>query len=525
MASSRDFQCTDGGSSKFWSIEIDGNTLTVRFGKLGTAGQSNVKTFGDAAAAARAADKLVREKLGKGYVETGAKADAPEQSAKTDAPRATPKGSKEPARPAKEPIDGDASAALDLVDALTKNYPRYVGQLDQPVPLEKLEALTPIPTALRALWKWRNGGDSLFLKGSDTEGMDWLGADRAADELRELREVVESFPRSLLPCAFDGAGNFLCVEVTTNALVDWDHETRKTLVVAKQFDQYLAQLAKKIRAGKFLNGREVSDGKVDRRVTEAMKLVASAPREEAAKIIALADRARPEDGVTILRALRDALAPKDWKGPSAPADQLYAELGRLECLAKDYEAAVHSKTEQLRLRPKDLSAPSGLLWVAESALKANEVELALRGYQALYAASPDPTVAVAIAVTLTRLGRPNAAAIAEAHRAIDRAAAEVPGKVPNKLVAEAIFLEACCQQTSDAAIQRALLAALAGERQSIERILTEARSDIAKRVANAPADVAPDRRKRIGKRFTDALEVTSIRAADAFGALAAAAGF
>jgi predicted DNA-binding WGR domain protein/very-short-patch-repair endonuclease len=58
-----------GGSRKFWELTLDGSTLSVRFGRLGTAGQTQQKLFSDAAAAAAAARRLLREKLGKGYVD------------------------------------------------------------------------------------------------------------------------------------------------------------------------------------------------------------------------------------------------------------------------------------------------------------------------------------------------------------------------------------------------------------------------------------------------------------------------
>ena len=50
-------------------VGMAGNTATVRFGRIGTAGQAQKKVFADDMSAARAAARLVREKLGKGYVE------------------------------------------------------------------------------------------------------------------------------------------------------------------------------------------------------------------------------------------------------------------------------------------------------------------------------------------------------------------------------------------------------------------------------------------------------------------------
>jgi uncharacterized protein (TIGR02996 family) len=66
----RTFTFTDGKSNKFWSIDLQGKGFTVQFGKVGTAGQTQAKEFADEAAAKKEHDKLVAEKLRKGYVET-----------------------------------------------------------------------------------------------------------------------------------------------------------------------------------------------------------------------------------------------------------------------------------------------------------------------------------------------------------------------------------------------------------------------------------------------------------------------
>ena len=68
-ATKRRFEFVGGGSDKFWEIEVGGKEVVVRFGRRGTAGQANTKTFADEAAAKKHADKLVEEKTGKGYVE------------------------------------------------------------------------------------------------------------------------------------------------------------------------------------------------------------------------------------------------------------------------------------------------------------------------------------------------------------------------------------------------------------------------------------------------------------------------
>jgi uncharacterized protein (TIGR02996 family) len=66
----RTFEFSEGTSNKFWRIEVSGNRTTVTFGKIGTAGQTQIKDHADAAAAQKEHDKLVAEKLKKGYRET-----------------------------------------------------------------------------------------------------------------------------------------------------------------------------------------------------------------------------------------------------------------------------------------------------------------------------------------------------------------------------------------------------------------------------------------------------------------------
>src|SRR5262249_45332445 len=66
----RTFVFTDARSNKFWNIELQGSGFTVTFGKVGSKGQTQTKDFADVPSARKAHDKLVAEKLAKGYVET-----------------------------------------------------------------------------------------------------------------------------------------------------------------------------------------------------------------------------------------------------------------------------------------------------------------------------------------------------------------------------------------------------------------------------------------------------------------------
>ncbi len=65
----RYFEFHDEKSAKFWEISANDMDVTVRYGRIGTQGQTQVKSFPDAAGAQKHATKLIEEKTGKGYTE------------------------------------------------------------------------------------------------------------------------------------------------------------------------------------------------------------------------------------------------------------------------------------------------------------------------------------------------------------------------------------------------------------------------------------------------------------------------
>ncbi|EMI16331.1 WGR domain-containing protein [Rhodopirellula maiorica SM1] len=97
--SSRQLVFSDGKSHKFWNIELEGQSHTVTYGRVGTSGQSQTKDFDDAAAAKKSFDKLVQQKVKKGYSDsdvTATSAATTTQSAatKSAAGKSTTAGSK-----------------------------------------------------------------------------------------------------------------------------------------------------------------------------------------------------------------------------------------------------------------------------------------------------------------------------------------------------------------------------------------------------------------------------------------------
>ena len=86
----RTFQLSDAKSHKFWSIDVQGNSFTINFGKIGTQGQSLTKTFSTLEKAQAEADRKIRNKTSKGYVETTPRTAISEAEALECAIRANP---------------------------------------------------------------------------------------------------------------------------------------------------------------------------------------------------------------------------------------------------------------------------------------------------------------------------------------------------------------------------------------------------------------------------------------------------
>ena len=61
-----------GTSCKFWEVSTSGHDITVRYGRIGTSGQSQTKACLSPAAAEQQAHKQIAAKLAKGYRELAA---------------------------------------------------------------------------------------------------------------------------------------------------------------------------------------------------------------------------------------------------------------------------------------------------------------------------------------------------------------------------------------------------------------------------------------------------------------------
>jgi uncharacterized protein (TIGR02996 family) len=93
------YEYSEGSSSKFWEINLSGKSFTTTYGKLGAKGQTTLKTFKSEAEAKQEYEKLVAEKVKKGYALAGKAAKSPAKAAGKGG-AAAGKGAKAPAKAA-----------------------------------------------------------------------------------------------------------------------------------------------------------------------------------------------------------------------------------------------------------------------------------------------------------------------------------------------------------------------------------------------------------------------------------------
>ena len=70
----RYFEYKDAKSKKFWEVSVSGKKVNIRYGKLGTGGQTSVKELSTPAEAKAHAEKQAAGKVKKGYKEAKVKA-------------------------------------------------------------------------------------------------------------------------------------------------------------------------------------------------------------------------------------------------------------------------------------------------------------------------------------------------------------------------------------------------------------------------------------------------------------------
>jgi len=128
------FELVEGKSSKFWEVDVKGTDLLLRWGRIGTNGQSKTKTFPNAARAKGERDKLIAQKTKKGYSAAGKRA-----------PKKRPKKSKTAAKKASRA--GSRQLPMVLRD------PPWLLERSDPSGAEVTLDLTPLPHADEMAWR------------------------------------------------------------------------------------------------------------------------------------------------------------------------------------------------------------------------------------------------------------------------------------------------------------------------------------------------------------------------------------
>jgi predicted DNA-binding WGR domain protein len=61
------YEFSEGSSNKFWEISLNGTSFTTTYGRIGTEGQTSLKEYDSEEKAKKEYDKLIAEKVKKGY--------------------------------------------------------------------------------------------------------------------------------------------------------------------------------------------------------------------------------------------------------------------------------------------------------------------------------------------------------------------------------------------------------------------------------------------------------------------------
>lgn len=97
------YEFSEGSSNKFWQIDLDGTSFTTTYGRIGTDGQTTMKEYDSEEKAKKEYDKLIAEKVKKGYeLVDGAGSDDEEEDEKPAKP-----AKKAAAKPAKKEVFDD----------------------------------------------------------------------------------------------------------------------------------------------------------------------------------------------------------------------------------------------------------------------------------------------------------------------------------------------------------------------------------------------------------------------------------
>ena len=229
----RRFEFEEDGSSKFWEVAVDGASVTVRFGKIGAAGQSKTKDFASDAEASKEAAKLVGEKTRKGYREVGGAVEtvvAPPVHAPAPAQPTAP-SAVEPVAPA-APAPESPAPTLTLKNGETVRFvvPEWMPPLALPLHGDKVRLPKAMP--FEKLWEGTRKSLASWLLPKpypwDWRAGEALASGPALDLMQRVRARLEpSAPPEAAP--FDDALEAVTWALACLAGADRDTRTERAL--------------------------------------------------------------------------------------------------------------------------------------------------------------------------------------------------------------------------------------------------------------------------------------------------------
>jgi predicted DNA-binding WGR domain protein len=170
----------EDSSSKFWRARVEGKTLYVNYGRIGTTGQTSMKELASPDAALKELEKLEREKRKKGYQDAGS----------AGAGAGADGGDEDEDGEGKEDGDGDGDGEEDEEQAEAK--PRKGGKA----------AAVPAGASARLLLsgKGRSIETRITLEGSKVR----VEADESYDSAEKAKQAFERLKQALLDEGYKG---------------------------------------------------------------------------------------------------------------------------------------------------------------------------------------------------------------------------------------------------------------------------------------------------------------------------------
>jgi predicted DNA-binding WGR domain protein len=219
---------------KFYEVVVNNDQLTVRFGRIDTTGQTQVKEYDSTEEALAEAQRKVAEKLRKGYT------------------LATPR------------TPASTLGRLDIW--LRRHRPVYYARLIPGLDDQQLRSFEAalglaLPDGLRDFFRWRNG-QALNCYAALVHRFGLMEARSVVDERRGLNELLENgelehanwWSSGWVPFLENGFGDFYCVDFDgtftgrVGQVLHYCHDYEARSVIAPDFDAWLKTVVSRLEA-------------------------------------------------------------------------------------------------------------------------------------------------------------------------------------------------------------------------------------------------------------------------------------